>query len=176
MVKRLIPPTPVDMARHIRDLGGAFNVRLNVKPGMDPARAAAGYMEQTGQRVIMIAPVIDETTYAAALHELGHCLSPLGMVNLTEGSQSMRETRQLATIRDCRLQLEEEHAAWEWAEHYGLCWTPVMAHLRDYCLREYQERYDRIVSGAARPAPPAPSLPPLPKGRSLGDLNLKRKR
>lgn len=94
--------------------------------------------------MIKIAPVTGETTYAVALHELGHCLSPMGMLR-SEMSKDMRSMNRLTTKRDVALQLEEERAAWDWAEHYALEWTPAMQAVKKMCLGAYERRAWHVV-------------------------------
>src|SRR5262245_21957283 len=109
------------LAKHVSDLAARFNVKLDVRRGMDPASAGAGYVvlecKACGQKnalrhagtvrcgkckaplgrhdrnqTVMIAPVTCEATYAVALHELGHCLHPTGRVRESHGSRTTRKT------------------------------------------------------------------------------------
>jgi hypothetical protein len=127
-------------AQHVTDLAHAFEVRLFVHRRMSPSGAGAGFVTIGGIETLVkridIAPVTDEATYAVALHELGHCLHPLGMLH-TQGSKMMRRFNQLATFRDVRLKLESERAAWEWAHHYALEWTDTMAYVERVGLQSY---------------------------------------
>jgi hypothetical protein len=161
------------LAQHISDLGTRFNVRLDVRPGMPPEASGAGYILVTcpqcerrnklrregvarcgackhplgtHNRVhcIEIAPVIDETTYAVALHELGHCLHPTGRVNDSHGSRTMRTLNEVATIADMRYQLLEEHSAWEWARANALTWTPPMQAVHDWAVGTYHAHAARL--------------------------------
>lgn len=142
--------TTSKLAQHVTELCAAFGVHLLVRPEMRPDEAAAGTLRADNdlpvaqRRCIRIVPVIDESTYAVALHELGHCLSPMGSVNTTEGSRTMRETNRVSTLRDVRLQLEEEHAAWAWAQSYALEWTPLMQYVQDIALASYIEVARRL--------------------------------
>lgn len=158
----------MELTQHVSDLAAAFKVRLDVRPGMPSDFAGAGYViihcPQCGQRnslrhagtvrcgkckhplgrhmvnqTIMIAPVVDETTYAIALHEMGHCLHPTGRVTEFEGSKVMRARNEVATLRDMRLQLLEEESAWEWAEANALRWTPDMQAVKDRALGSYRK-------------------------------------
>lgn len=135
-------------AKHVTELAAAFGVRLIVLRDAAPHEAAAGTIVKKGRQVhhskrercVSITPVIDETTYAVALHELGHCLHPAGMVNQTHGSVTMRKTNQIATLSDMRLQLLEEESAWEWAHHYALEWTEVMSQVERLALSTYRRK------------------------------------
>lgn len=131
-------------ARHIQELAAAFRVLVQVQD-MDPGDAGAGHLrDNPAQKCIRIAPVTDETTYAVALHELGHCLHPLGQIKTVEGSQTMRMTHRIATLRDVRLQLTEEEAAWEWAHHYALEWTEVMTRVERMAIETYRREARKL--------------------------------
>jgi hypothetical protein len=158
--------TAASLAQHVSDLAAAFDVKLDVQPGMPPEFSGAGYIivvcpqcsrknalrhegasrcgackHPLGQHKrihsVTIAPVTDESTYAVAMHELGHCLHPTGRVNEYEGSRTMRTLNQIATLRDMRLCLLEETSAWEWAEHNAREWTPTMQSVKDWALGAY---------------------------------------
>jgi hypothetical protein len=159
------------LAEHAESLARAFHVSI-VYRNMDPAKAGAGHRivgcgacgaknrivrsgyARCGQckhdfgwqsfGAINIAPITNEATYAIALHELGHVCSPLGMVNQAHGSQTMRTTNQVSTLRDVRLQLEEEEAAWSWAQHYATTWTPTMQRVKEIALASYYKRASQL--------------------------------
>lgn len=78
-------------------------------------------------REIEIRPVLSHTTYAIAIHEIGHLLNR---------SQS-------------RPILEQEALAWLWAKKHALCWSPTMERvmrrgLQSYldCARQHQTLLD----------------------------------
>lgn len=128
----------MNYAEHIIQLTKAFGVRVDVDPGLEPECATAG------PAMIHIPPVTDDTSYAVALHELGHCLHPLGRLT-DQMSATCRRTHACATARDLALQLEEEYAAWSWAKHYALEWTTGMAHTRRLALTSYKIRAKKIL-------------------------------
>jgi hypothetical protein len=112
---------------------------------MDPASAGAGFVEgRPDKKVIQIAAVIDDSTYAVALHELGHCLHPLGMLH-DQGSISLRVRNVQTTKRDVRLKLMEERAAWEWARHYAIEWTETMTFVERISLESYVTHASRVL-------------------------------
>lgn len=122
-------------AQHVSELAKAFKVHLTIVTDEAPHAAAAGFLLKDKhlplhkrRRLVKITPVIDETTYAAALHELGHCLHPLGMMDVG---------MEIKTLKDMRLKLDEEHAAWEWAQHYALEWTPAMEAVKRHSFESY---------------------------------------
>lgn len=122
-------------AKHITDLAAAFHVRLLISQHVDHCGASR---DDAGRNRVLIMPVTCEVTYAIALHELGHCCSALGMVTNTEASPRYRMLRRYATKRDVKLQLLEEQAAWEWARHYALEWTDVMASVERMAYDTYK--------------------------------------
>ena len=133
-----------DRARHITELASAFGVALVIDTANHMETSAAGIERHTKQRMVKIAPVADDCSYAVALHELGHCLHPLGMLH-HEMSQSYQLTKRPATTRDVKLQLEAERAAWEWAHHYALEWTVGMDAVERFALGSYETHARRIL-------------------------------
>ena len=129
--------TPHTMRLHIYALADAFHVRVIEHHEVHPGEARA--LRQGDSRVVLVAPITDETIYASALHELGHLVHPLGGVNYIEGSLAYRRTGRPDTLRDLRLLWASEEAAWEWAMHYAMEWTDVMDSVRVMCLNTYRE-------------------------------------
>lgn len=137
MTKPLHTPTPEQLQAHARALAAAFHVRLIEDVNVKPHEAFAAIVHT--HHVVACAPIIDETTYAVALHELGHMIAPTGAV------------RHLVSGDTRNLQLLEEEAAWTWAKHYALIWTAPMVAVVSYSLNSYRN--------ARREAPrPAPSI------------------
>lgn len=132
----------VRYANHIAELCRVFHVMHEVSTAA-PHCASAGTrvydLNGVEVRVLTInaAPVTDETTYAVALHELGHLLAPLGRVDLIEGSLTYRTTGRPGTLRDVRLSIEAERAAWEWAHDFALEWTEVMTYVETFAMATY---------------------------------------
>lgn len=89
-------------------------------------------------RVIVIAPVTDELTYAAALHELGHHATT---------------TRDATDPVD---ELELERAAWQWAQQHALDWSPTMEHLMQVALHGYVRAAAAYVRAKAMPRSETP--------------------
>lgn len=121
---------------HARDLAAAFGVRV-LWNQTRPENAWAGQRE--GGAVISVAPIVDETTYAVVLHELGHWCAPLGFVS-----------HEVQGGDHDKLAIDAEDAAWEWARHYALEWTAVMETVAAYAFKTYTD-----------PAPPPPPAAPL---------------
>jgi hypothetical protein len=129
------------LQNHARDLALAFDIRLITDPRIKPDEALA----IPRRRIVLASDIIDDTTYAVILHEMGHLVAALGSL------------RTAATIGNANLLLDEEDAAWAWAEHYALEWTPAMQAVKTYA----RGTYDR----ARHPTQPttAPALPPAPR-------------
>lgn len=136
-------------ALHVEQLASAFEVVVEYDSQLK-------YEDATGKRVffkhkftgkiipvniIHVRPIFDDTTYATALHELGHNLHPMGHLHWEAGSAELRKTGKPATMRDIKLQWEAECAAWEWAEHHALEWTAGMESVKRYGLGTYQRNY-----------------------------------
>jgi hypothetical protein len=108
------------LRRHVFDLARAFDVRVIEVPGLPPDRAGAN----PEKRAIVIGTIVDETTYAVALHELGHVLSPTGAV--------------FDPAQD--LELLREESAWAWARHHALDWSPAMDHVAQWAFGTYERK------------------------------------
>lgn len=133
-----------ELAAHVAALARAFNVHLEVHEGLSPSGAFAA-TTTCGKRCVIIHPVIDESTYAVALHELGHQVAPCGSYPVSEFSATYRATGRFGSGRDVRLQLDEERAAWEWARAHALVWTDLMQRVRDIGIASYERSALRVL-------------------------------
>lgn len=122
-------PSIQELARHVEDLSSALKIALlDVVPGQVPEAGVSFVLSRYGgQSAVIIAPVVDEATYAIALHEMGHCLSPTGSV------------RGADTVKNYNLILLEEESAWEWARRHALIWTVTMQHVELQAMENYRE-------------------------------------
>lgn len=132
-------------AQHVADLARAFNVEIEYLDANPEASSAGTLIPRTKhvafadrRRCATVPRVIDATTYAVALHELGHCIDPLGMIANTEGSLTYRTTGRVAVLRDMHLILTEEEAAWNWAKRNSLEWTAEMVAVVKYAFGTYR--------------------------------------
>ena len=119
--------TVEEMLNHVVELARAFDVVLLEAPGMKTEHGASltvEYKDHSVARSIIAKPVHDETSYAVALHEVGHCLHPTGAL--------LREDNDKFSIK-----LLQEESAWEWAEYYALCWTLAMEAVKQQGLESY---------------------------------------
>lgn len=139
-MRKQIVTDPARLAAHVRALAVAHDVML-VEEALMPLDQATAVC---GLQLVLTSPVVDDTSYAKALHEMGHLLAPLGNLG--------REVKRAATNqRAMALTLESELAAWEWAEHNALDWTTGMEQVKLWSLSTYTERqkhYDQREADA----------------------------
>jgi len=134
-----IPDTP-ELQAHAHALAKGFQKRLIESSQLRPEEAFA----LPHLQLAVISTIVDVTTYAIALHELGHLAAPTGSIRgAVEGDRAS-------------LQRVEEDAAWTWARHYALIWTDVMDRLAQWAEGTYQQQ---ITTRAPQPAPTAPVAP-----------------
>ena len=124
-----ISRTVAALRGHAFRLARASGKKIVEDPGMPIDHATA-----VGGRIAMVPPIDSEETYAAALHELGHCIAP-------RGHGLCREPTSLVDVGlQFHLRLEEEHNAWDWAEAAALRfgpWTAAMESVRRGALETY---------------------------------------
>lgn len=132
-----------DRARHAQDLAAAFRVALCIMD-IAPEQAGANCTPQGEYLgVVKCGRIVDDTTYAVALHEMGHVLAPLG--------ELIEHRRNLTGISALRVMLIEEHAAWNWARHYACDWTPAMEQVKVWALSTYERGYEQALQHEGRP-------------------------
>jgi hypothetical protein len=135
---RVVGATVAQLQQHARDLAAAFSIRLVETTQVQPHEAfAAPHL-----RLVVATPVVDETTYAVQLHEMGHLCSPLGAIGRGVVDADVSRVKQL-----------EEDAAWTWARHYALDWTPAMDAVATWAEGTYH----------AAPAQQPPTRKPQPQ-------------
>jgi hypothetical protein len=156
-------PSVADLRQHALDLAVAFNVKLVEDASIKPEEARAHGAPCLTGGIVRVAPIIDVTTYAVALHELGHCAAPLGRIDpsLVDGI--------VGKMPPSRVLVAEE-AAWEWAEYHALDWTDAMTGVRDFALATYRAAVEeqRVIEALAAlfgglgqtPAKPEPPKTP----------------
>lgn len=81
-------------------------------------------------RMVMCYPVMDETTYMIAMHELGHLIAP-GGTGPDDFSSQMK-------FVDGKMQRED--IAWGWARTHALVWTDVMERWADWARETYRRK------------------------------------
>lgn len=140
--------TALDIARlalHVNQLATAFSIDMLLVCDATPEEGHATNLSMGGKRrsVIVMRPVVDETSYITALHEMGHHLSPFGQLasHLCLRAPSTREEEQ----RVRRVQLDEETAAWEWARHHALYWSASMEAVYQLAYQSYEQAYQRSM-------------------------------
>lgn len=132
MTKRTVPPTAKELQEHVQQIAKAFHIALIEDVNVLQEQGTSAHMLTPGEetrRLVIIHPVVDETSYAVAMHELGHCLHPNGLIDAT-GTHKM---------------LQEE-SAWEWAEYASLDWTVAMEQVKKHGLESYRRDAERQVA------------------------------
>jgi hypothetical protein len=137
----IVTPTTAALQQHAHDLARAFKARIIESAQLQPHEAfAAAHI-----RAAFVSTIVDTTTYAVALHELGHLAAPTGA--LRTANLDAQQAQNLSRV--------EEDAAWTWARHYALIWTPEMDAVANWAEGTYQ-------APAATPASPTPTPTPKP--------------
>lgn len=137
------PPTPEEMRKHILELAEAFNIEVCEDPRLTPDQGASMQIGIPGVMTISIVvfkPITDDTSYAVALHELGHKLHPSGSIRTF-----------LADEDNMNMKVTEEESAWEWAQHHSLIWTTGMEQVKLFGLNTYYRERDRRRLEAIKP-------------------------
>ena len=127
-------------AEHVSSLATQHNVFVIVETSLPPDGGAAfGPL-----RTIIIAPVIDETTYMVAMHELGHLIAPGGLGGTASNNLALSM---------CAL-MDQEDAAWTWARAHAMIWTDLMEHWAQWARETYRQTLESAVKQTyVRPAP-----------------------
>lgn len=138
--------TGPQMWQHIQDLCKTFNIEIHLceKPEESRGGVVHGTLMKPGARVgvqtilsrlIQVKKVDNAFLYAIALHEVGHIEHPSGLlIEIDNG-------------------MEQELAAWEWAEHHALDWTPEMQAAKDYGLMTHRLAEQQRSRFALTPPP-----------------------
>lgn len=122
---------------HVVGLAKTFSVELRQVDGMHVTQARNesthhynryGTIIGRASNVVTVPTVVDEETYACALHELGHACHPVGQLR----------QHHMTRFNDATLKLDEEHAAWEWAIGHAMVWTKRMEESKAYALGSYE--------------------------------------
>ncbi len=133
MTRRTRLPTPHELAQHARQLAQAFGVLLVESQDILTEHSAV-----VNGKLVVTGIIKDELTYAVALHEIGHCVAPLGAIQ-----RNVPPTAAQA--------LEQEYEAWRWAEHYALDWSPTMQHAKQFGLNGYEAAARRELELKLKP-------------------------
>jgi hypothetical protein len=117
-----------ELRAHAHSIADAYRVLLIENDDM-PMENAGLALFANGANVIFARTIADEYTYAIVMHELGHLAHPAGRLRTSNSDNP-------------RLKLDEEYAAWEWAEKFALGgWTTEMEAAKHYGLSSYERNY-----------------------------------
>lgn len=84
-------------------------------------------------------PVKDvDGAYAITLHEMGHVVTG-EVYGPDEYSVNWLIGAGLVIREDTERALRMEQAAWNWAQHHALVWTPEMTRMREFGLNTYRQ-------------------------------------
>lgn len=144
MTKHLSAATAQQLNDHVHALATSYQVRIIDCPQLRPDEAFAF----VPRRMVFAHPIIEETTYAVVLHELGHICRQQVPIYLTD----------VISGHAPQLQLDEETAAWQWARQQALIWSPAMEAVAMWALDTYAAKVAQ-----QRPTPAAPTAPAVPK-------------
>lgn len=126
MTKKLC--TVEELARHARAIAKAFRVALYEVPGLRLEESVAERLSFGPIQVnrVRVPPITSEVHYAATMHEIGHLVHPVGILPGRDQNE--------ITVKMC-----QEEAAWEWARHYAIDWSPAMEHTAQLAFGTYKE-------------------------------------
>jgi hypothetical protein len=135
-----------ELAEHASSLASAFGiVVINDVTMLDSHAITSTPNNPHKVAHVHIASVTTEAAYATALHEYGHSQAAWGLLRTSIPSTGI--------VQHMRVRLEEERAAWEWAEYYALVWTDEMRRTRVIAQGSYERQL-----GAAQIATNTPSI------------------
>lgn len=116
-------------AEHARRLAAEHDIDLLELPGMKPEDSCAN----TALRMVACAPIFEETTYAVALHEMGHVAVQGTASRVVEVLMAFMAGR----AKTARRALADEDEAWAWARAHAMEWTDVMQSVMDWSRGTY---------------------------------------
>ncbi len=151
-----------NLKRHAEQVAQGFQIvlvedrLLKREQGRSMVLASTPYLQMLEEffevpmphKVVHVFPIDDETSYAVAMHEIGHQVAPNGFCLLKrpkEGCHPRVVFEYLAAKLVC------EEAAWEWAQYYieqVFMWTAAMEMVKQYGLNTY--RTGRRLGGVQR--------------------------
>ena len=118
--RRIASIVPTYQQRHIHHLTTFHHVTVQYCHAHHLAWALAS------ERRIAIPEVVDDISYCAAMHELGHILEP-----------TQRFITDIAYWDQTPNREHNEIEAWRWAQEHALWWTPTMDATMIYALCTY---------------------------------------
>src|SRR5438270_742454 len=126
--------THTDLLRHVIYLAVEHKVAVIMDQRLTNRGHAAMDTEGTIRSHVRIPIVVNESSYAIALHELGHLLTSDGHLRMHEKEAFTSHL----TLRELFMMLQEEHAAWSWAKRHALVWTDEMKHVEKRGIESYK--------------------------------------
>ena len=118
--RRVASIVPTYQQIHIQYLTAFHRITVGSCSSVFSAQAS------TVQRRILIPEIVDDRSYCAALHELGHIICPTQL-----------PISQIEYWAQSRHIYSNEIGAWRWAKEHALWWTPEMEDTKRYALSTY---------------------------------------
>lgn len=148
--------------RHAHELANQHGILL-----MDIEMPWQDSAAEVYSRSIFCAHIVDETTYAVAMHEIGHLVAKGGII---EAVLNLADTNPLKHI----LKIQEEFAAWEWARAHACEWTIAMENTQQWAFNTYLHGGDdRVLADGSGEEDPSTNGPDegetVTPGTSAGD-------
>lgn len=133
--------TVQELFAHVQEIAAAFGVTIVADQTIKPEQSCA----VPAMKAVIVAPITTEFHYAITMHELGHLIAPNGSI---DGSLDMN--------------MVQETAAWDWAEHYALDWTIEMEAAKVHGLESHRRgtEIQRARAQAQNAPVRMPSAPP----------------
>lgn len=129
------------LAQHVQHLAVRHNIEIIHVPGMTIDQACAQRVQASSLGLavqlsfVYTPPVIDETSYSTAMHELGHLIAP----NACEPNIEAQMAQSMVH------KLEQEDRAWAWARENALVWTAEMETDARYARETYRKNLEMAV-------------------------------
>lgn len=138
----------VNMRQHVEQLSKAFDIGMVFDDTLTREKAAALRVNKNRitefdrwagirEKMVHTRPIMEETSYAVAMHEIGHHLAPNGYCLLTRPPMGCHPRK---VFEWAAAKLVAEEAAWEWAQYYieqRFYWTPAMEQVKQYAFETY---------------------------------------
>jgi hypothetical protein len=114
-----------ELRRHAERLATKHQVHLVQNPDHKPEEAVAF----PSIRTVLCYPVVEEVSYAIAMHEMGHVIAIGGTGRVKEGMTEMQMVMAM---------MDQEDSAWGWAITHALYWTEAMEHWKNWARETYR--------------------------------------
>lgn len=115
---------------HLHQLAREHSIQLIEDPTLPPEEARAF----PDIRTVLVFPAITDELYAVVLHEMGHLVHP-------KGHNPKNERLPNSFLHAC-YSIEEEDAAWAWAQSVAVFWSPAMEVVHRWARETYRKNVE----------------------------------